>query len=159
MQWTSVTITNEKQSVAIKNKTIFHALSVICDVVDMSNKLNKSLSAISSKSLVEWIGILSLLICKSLDMEFNSFAWLKLHTPTSNLKLNKWSPIWLFYPYPRVSPEMSTLNGVVYCCSLRICQFHWWRWEDQRNTNRRPWDQISKFYWRNYLFLSRYCLS
>ena len=41
----------------------------------MSNKLNKSLSAISSKSFVEWIGILSLLICKSLDMELNSFAY------------------------------------------------------------------------------------
>ena len=87
MQWTSVTITNEKQSAAIKNKTILHALSIICDVVDMSNKLNKSLSAIFSKSLVEWIAILSLLICKCLDMELNSFAWLRFHTPTSNLKL------------------------------------------------------------------------
>ena len=54
--------TNEKQSATIKNKTILHALSIICDIVDMSNKLNKSLSAISSKSLVEWIGILSLLL-------------------------------------------------------------------------------------------------
>ena len=74
MQQISVTITNEKQSAAIKNKTILHALSIICDVVDISNKLNESLCAISSKSLVEWIGILSLLICKSLDMELNSFA-------------------------------------------------------------------------------------
>ena len=74
-------------TVAIKNKTISHALSIICDVVYMSNKLNKSLSAISSKSFVEWIGILSLLICKSLAMELNLFARLKLHTPTSNLKL------------------------------------------------------------------------
>ena len=57
-------ITTEKQSAAIKNKTILHALSIICDVVDMLNKFNKSLPAISSKSLVEWIGILSLLICK-----------------------------------------------------------------------------------------------
>ena len=67
-------MTSEKQSAAIKNKTILHALSIICDVVDISNKLNKSLSAISSKSSVEWIGNLSLLICKSLDMEQNSFA-------------------------------------------------------------------------------------
>ena len=74
MQYTSVTISNEKQSAAIKNKTILHALSIICDVVNMSNKLNKSLFVISSKSLVEWIEILSLLICKSLDMELNSFT-------------------------------------------------------------------------------------
>ena len=38
MQKTSVTITNEKQSAAIKNKTILHALFIICDVVDGSNK-------------------------------------------------------------------------------------------------------------------------
>ena len=37
---------NEKQSAAIENKTILHALSIICDVVDMSNKKNKNLSAI-----------------------------------------------------------------------------------------------------------------
>ena len=74
MQYTSVTISNEKQSAAIKNKTILHGLSIICDVVNMSNKLNKSLFVISSKSLVEWIEILYLLICKSLDMELNSFT-------------------------------------------------------------------------------------
>ena len=38
-------MTNEKQSAAIENKTILHALSITCDVVDMSNKLNKSLPA------------------------------------------------------------------------------------------------------------------
>ena len=67
-------MTNEKQSAAIKNKTILHALSIICDIVDVPNKLNKTFSEISSKPLVEWIGILSLLICKSLDMEKISFA-------------------------------------------------------------------------------------
>ena len=74
MKKTSVTIITEKQSAAIKNKTILHTLSIICDVVDVSNKLNKNLSVISSKSLVEWIGILSFLSCKSLDMELNSFV-------------------------------------------------------------------------------------
>ena len=74
MQKTSVTIITEKQSAAVKNKTILYTLSFICDVVDVSNKLNENLSVISSKSLVEWIGILSFLSCKSLDMEKNSFV-------------------------------------------------------------------------------------
>ena len=87
IQKTSVTIITEKQSAAIKNKTILHTLSIICGVVDVSNKLNKNLSVISSKSLVEWIRILSFLYCKSLDLEKNSFVWLKLNTPTFNLKL------------------------------------------------------------------------
>ena len=69
----------EKQSAAVKNKTILHKLSIICDVVDVSNKQNKNLSVISPKPLVEWIGLL--------DMEKNSFVRFKLHTPTSNLKL------------------------------------------------------------------------
>ena len=41
MQKTSVTIITEKKSAAVKNKTILHTLSIICDVVDVSNKLNK----------------------------------------------------------------------------------------------------------------------
>ena len=53
MKKTSVTIITEKQSAAIKNKTILHTLSIICGVADVSNKLNKSLSVILSKSLVE----------------------------------------------------------------------------------------------------------
>ena len=89
MQKTSVTIITEKKSAAVKNKTILHTLSIICDVVDVSNKLNKNLSVISSKSLVEWIGILPFLFCKKLDMEKNSFVRLKLHTSTSSLKLKK----------------------------------------------------------------------
>ena len=64
MKKTSVTIITEKQSAAIKNKTIIHTLSIIWDVVDVSNKLNKNLSVISSKSMAEWIGILSFLSCK-----------------------------------------------------------------------------------------------
>ena len=74
MQKPSFTIITEKQSAAIKNKTVLHTLSVIGDVVDVSNKLNKNLPVLSSKSLVEWIGILSFLSCKSLDMEKNSFV-------------------------------------------------------------------------------------
>ena len=89
MQKASVTIITEKKSAAIQNKTILHTFSIICDVVDVSNKLNKNLSEISSKPLVEWIGILPFLFCKKLDMEKNSFVRLKLHTPTSNLKLKE----------------------------------------------------------------------
>ena len=74
MQKTSITIITEKQSAAIKKRIILHMISIICDLVDVSNKLNKSLSVISSKSLVEWIGILSFLSCKSSDMEKNSFV-------------------------------------------------------------------------------------
>ena len=50
MQKTSVTIITEKQLAAIKNKTILHTLSIIFDAVDVSNRLNKNLSEISSKS-------------------------------------------------------------------------------------------------------------
>ena len=53
MKKTSVTIISEKQSAAIKNQTIIHTHSIICDVVDVSNELNKNLSVISSKSMVE----------------------------------------------------------------------------------------------------------
>ena len=71
MQKLSVAIITVKQSAAIKNKTVLHTHSIIADV---SNKLNKNLSVISSKSLVEWIGILYFLSCKSLDTEKNSFV-------------------------------------------------------------------------------------
>ena len=47
MQKTSVTIISEKQWTAIRNKTILHTISIICDVVDVSNKLNKTLDVIS----------------------------------------------------------------------------------------------------------------
>ena len=69
MKKTSVTIITETQSAAIKNKTILHPLSIIWDAVDVSYKLNKNLSVISSKSLVELIGTLSFLSCKILDIE------------------------------------------------------------------------------------------
>ena len=77
MKKTSVTIITEKQSAAIKNKNILHTVSIIYNAVDVSNKLNKNLSVISSKSLVEWIGILSFLSSKSLDMEKISICMIK----------------------------------------------------------------------------------
>ena len=52
--------------------------------IDVSNELNKNHSVIS----LELIEILTFLHCVSLDMETNPFIiWLKMHTPTSNLKL------------------------------------------------------------------------
>ena len=45
-----------------------------------------------------------------LSLVMETFSWsLKLRTPISNLKLQKWSPIWTFYPYIRSSPGVSTL--------------------------------------------------
>ena len=73
MQKTSVTIITEKQSAAVKNKTILHTLSTICNAVDVSNKLNNSLSVISTKPLVEWIGILLFCFAKS-------WIWRKIHS-------------------------------------------------------------------------------
>ena len=74
--------------VTIKNRILLH-LSTICYKIDVSNKLNKNLSVIS----LELIGNLTFVLCISSDMETNSFTWLEMHTPISNLKLNKWSPI------------------------------------------------------------------
>ena len=65
---------------AIKNRIILYALS-ICDITDVSNKVNKNPSVISLEL------ILSYLLYINSDMVINSFIWLKLHTPISNLKL------------------------------------------------------------------------
>ena len=46
MQKTLDTIISENQSAAIKNRTILHTLSIICEIGDVSNNLNKSLSVI-----------------------------------------------------------------------------------------------------------------
>ena len=56
---------------------------------DLLNKLNKNLLVIS----LELIGTLTFLLCISLDMKTNSFKWLKMHAPISNLKLDKWLSI------------------------------------------------------------------
>ena len=47
MQKTLDKIIGEKQTAALKNRTILHTLSTIRDIVDLSNKLNKKLSVIS----------------------------------------------------------------------------------------------------------------
>ena len=62
----------------------FYILSTICDITDVSNKLNKNPFVMSLEL------ILSFLLWISLDMETNSFTLLKLiqkDTPISNLKI------------------------------------------------------------------------
>ena len=44
MQKALDTIIPENRSAAIKNRTILHSLSTICDIIDVSNKLNDNLS-------------------------------------------------------------------------------------------------------------------
>ena len=73
----------ENQSESIKSRVLLDTLSIICYIKDESNKLNKNLSVISLAS----IGILTFLLSICSDMETNSFTWLKMYTPTSNLKL------------------------------------------------------------------------
>ena len=68
MQETLDTIIGEHQSEAIKNRIILHSVSTICDITDVSNKLNKNLSVISLEL------ILSFLLCTRSDMETNSFT-------------------------------------------------------------------------------------
>ena len=46
MQKTLDTIIAENQSAAIKNRTILHTLFTICDIIDVSNKLNKNVSVL-----------------------------------------------------------------------------------------------------------------
>ena len=67
MQQTLGTIIGEHQSEATKNRIVLHFL-----LFDVSNKLNKNLSVIALEL------ILSFLLRISLDMETDSFTWLKL---------------------------------------------------------------------------------
>ena len=67
MQETLDTIIGEHQSEAIKNRKIY-ILSTICDIIDVSHKLNKKSSVIYLEL------ILSFLLFTSLDMETNSFT-------------------------------------------------------------------------------------
>ena len=81
----------------------------------MSNKLNKDLSVISVnflKPLKELLGILSFLLCKSSDMEINSSAWLKLRSPTSNLKLKHM----VSYLTPVLLCEEFSRDVYIQCC-------------------------------------------
>ena len=68
MRETLDTIIGKHQSEAIINKLILHTLSTICDIIDVSNKLNKNLSVIYLEL------ILSFLLSISSDMETNSFT-------------------------------------------------------------------------------------
>ena len=115
-----------KTNQLLSKTTILHTFSTIRHVIDVSHQFNSNLAWISSNSFesfrVHWdfTAFISLFYHKfvirkfilpflSLVMETNSFTRLKLHTPISNLKLKKWSPIWTFYPYMRSSPGVSTL--------------------------------------------------
>ena len=67
MQETLDTIIGEHQSETIKNEIIY-TLSTICDITDVSNKLNKN-------SFLIFLGlVLFFLLSISLDMETNSFT-------------------------------------------------------------------------------------
>ena len=44
MQKTSDTIIRKNQSDVIKNRLILHTLSTICDIIDVSTKLNENFS-------------------------------------------------------------------------------------------------------------------
>ena len=126
IQATLDAIIGENQSAAIKNNNITHILHHLT-----SNWCFTQVKKQSCLNIFEFLWIfhrvdwdftdyISLFYHKfviykfilpflSLVMETNSFTRLKLHTPISNLKLKKWSPIWTFYPYMRSSPGVSTL--------------------------------------------------
>ena len=82
MQKALDTIIGEKQKL-LKIDYFYTLLLFVVYIIDVSNKLNKNLSVIS----LELIGILTFLLCISLDMETSSITWLKMYTPISNLKL------------------------------------------------------------------------
>ena len=82
MRKTLDTIIGEKQKL-LKRDYFYTLLLFVVYIIDVSNKLNKNLSVIS----LELIGILTFLLCISSDMETNSFTWLKMYTPISNIKL------------------------------------------------------------------------
>ena len=83
MQKTLDTITGEKQKL-LKIDCFYTLLLFVLYIMDVSNKLNKNLSVMP----LELIGILTILLWLSSDMETNPFiTWLKMYTPISNLKL------------------------------------------------------------------------
>ena len=116
MQATLDAIIGEKQSAAIKNNNITHIFhNSTCNWRFTKVKQQSCLNVFQFFLIfhrVDWdfTVFVSLFYYKfvihnfilpflSLVMEINSFTRLKLHTPISNLKLKKWSPIWPFYPY------------------------------------------------------------
>ena len=83
MQKTLDTIISEKQKL-LKIDYFYTLLLFAVYIIDVSNKLNGNLSAIS----LELIEILTFLLCVSSDMETNPLiTWLKMYTPISSIKL------------------------------------------------------------------------
>ena len=140
MQTTADAIIDENNRLLSK-PTILCTFSTIRHVTDVSHKLNNSNPAWISLNFCEFFRVdwdftdfVSLLchkfvICKfilpflSLVMETNSFTRWKLHSPISNLKLKTCSPIWIFYPYMRSSPELYTLVHSYMLLWLRYLPF------------------------------------
>ena len=81
-QKTLDTIIGKNYSEVINNIILLQTLSTTC-YINVSNKLNKNLSVKIFR--VDWDFNLSVSITS--DVETNSFTWLKMHTPISNLKL------------------------------------------------------------------------
>ena len=126
IQATLDAIIGENQSAAVEYNNITHSLHN-WHVTDVWHKLNSNLAWISFFFFLifhikdwDFTAFVSLFYHKfvirkfilpflSLVMETNSLTRLKLHTPISNRKLKKWSPIWTFYPYIRSSPWVYTL--------------------------------------------------
>ena len=82
MQETIDTTIGEHQSEVIKNRLILHTISIICDITDVSNKLNKNFSIIFLEL------ILSFLLCIGYEDNLIRMIEVDKHdTPISNLKL------------------------------------------------------------------------
>ena len=81
-QKTLDTIIGKNYSEVINNIILLQTLSTTC-YINVSNKLNKNLSVKIFR--VDWDFNLSASIRS--DVETNSFTWLKMYTPISNLKL------------------------------------------------------------------------
>ena len=82
-QKTLDTIIGKNYSEVINNIILLQTLSTTCYINDVSNKLNKNLSLNIFRD--DWDFNFSASI--RLGVETNSFTWLKMHTPISNLKL------------------------------------------------------------------------
>ena len=82
-QKTLDTIIGKNYSEVINNVILLQTLSTTCYINDVSNKLNKNLSLNIFR--VDWNFNFSASI--RLDVETNSFTWLKMRTAISNLKL------------------------------------------------------------------------
>ena len=90
MQKASVTIISEKQSAAIKNKTILHTLSIICDVVDVSNNLQKKLLCNIVKVIgrVDWDFVFSVLQMLGYRAKFICMIKVAYTNIQSKIKIN-----------------------------------------------------------------------